>query len=230
MASLSCSPSSQAFRLNPEVTPEHYRLTCRKAFRHCERKAKEVCEGRYITLQRLSNVPEQRPVEESDLSSTGPSHGRVNFQGEMVVECGDGLAPLPLQRESASPQPGESRAESSDEPARTQELLCVPGSTQACLGPGACSGAQACRPDGRGYEPCDCGSGGPTPPTAPEPAPPAEPGGASADAPAAPPAAESTSETSPPAAAPAAPASSAAPPAAAGGAAPPAARPSPAGR
>lgn len=36
---------------------------------------------------------------------------------------------------------------------------CVPGATQACLGPGACQGAQACREDGGGYLPCDCGAG-----------------------------------------------------------------------
>jgi hypothetical protein len=35
--------------------------------------------------------------------------------------------------------------------------LCVPGATQACLGPGACQGAQACRDDATGFLPCDCG-------------------------------------------------------------------------
>src|SRR4051812_16504793 len=37
------------------------------------------------------------------------------------------------------------------------ERVCVPGSTQACLGPGACPGAQACRDDASGFLPCDCG-------------------------------------------------------------------------
>lgn len=35
--------------------------------------------------------------------------------------------------------------------------VCIPGATQACLGPGACQGAQACRDDASGYLPCDCG-------------------------------------------------------------------------
>jgi hypothetical protein len=34
---------------------------------------------------------------------------------------------------------------------------CVRGVTQACLGPGACKGAQNCLPDGSGYDRCDCG-------------------------------------------------------------------------
>jgi len=35
---------------------------------------------------------------------------------------------------------------------------CIPGATQACVGPGGCSGGQVCRPDGTGYGGCDCGS------------------------------------------------------------------------
>jgi hypothetical protein len=34
---------------------------------------------------------------------------------------------------------------------------CVKGVTQACVGPGGCSGGQACLPDGSGFGPCDCG-------------------------------------------------------------------------
>ena len=36
---------------------------------------------------------------------------------------------------------------------------CVPGSTQTCSGPGSCSGAQSCLPNGSGYDSCDCGTG-----------------------------------------------------------------------
>jgi hypothetical protein len=35
---------------------------------------------------------------------------------------------------------------------------CVPGTTQACVGPAACAGGQACLPDGSGFGQCDCGS------------------------------------------------------------------------
>jgi hypothetical protein len=39
-------------------------------------------------------------------------------------------------------------------------LLCVPGQSIACVGPGACQGGQACNADGRSYAPCACGAGG----------------------------------------------------------------------
>jgi choice-of-anchor A domain-containing protein len=40
--------------------------------------------------------------------------------------------------------------------------VCTPNETQLCYGPGACRGAQPCRGDGSGWDPCDCGvdSGG----------------------------------------------------------------------
>jgi hypothetical protein len=37
---------------------------------------------------------------------------------------------------------------------------CIPGVTQACLGPGRCQGAQVCASDGKSFGVCDCGRGG----------------------------------------------------------------------
>ncbi len=42
--------------------------------------------------------------------------------------------------------------------ARVASSACVPGSTQLCHGPAACQGAQACLPDGSGFDRCDCGT------------------------------------------------------------------------
>jgi len=39
--------------------------------------------------------------------------------------------------------------------------VCTPGLSVACVGPGGCSGGQACKSDGSGYEPCNCGSQAP---------------------------------------------------------------------
>ncbi len=37
------------------------------------------------------------------------------------------------------------------------DLVCTPGETNMCLGPGACIGAQVCLADGSTYGDCDCG-------------------------------------------------------------------------
>jgi hypothetical protein len=36
--------------------------------------------------------------------------------------------------------------------------VCAPGTTQACLGPGQCAGAQRCAATGDSWETCDCGA------------------------------------------------------------------------
>lgn len=61
---------------------------------------------------------------------------------------------------SAAPPPAPRPA-----PAPAPKRACVPGSSQACVGPAACAGGQACLPDGSGFGPCDCGA--PTAPAAP---------------------------------------------------------------
>jgi hypothetical protein len=43
-----------------------------------------------------------------------------------------------------------------DDPA-TSTSVCHVGDTRACLGPGACDGAQECMADGSGFKACECG-------------------------------------------------------------------------
>lgn len=39
-------------------------------------------------------------------------------------------------------------------------IVCVPGTTQPCVGPGSCPGAQSCGATGTGWSVCDCGTAG----------------------------------------------------------------------
>jgi hypothetical protein len=75
----------------------------------------------------------------------------------VIVWCrrrGASLDSEPSLLESAPPT---AKTESST-PAKTTEpsVLCAPGSTQACVGVGACQGGQACLSDGSGFGPCEC--------------------------------------------------------------------------
>jgi hypothetical protein len=63
--------------------------------------------------------------------------------------------PQLVDRSSGTPVPVTSAPKpTAPAPART----CVPGVTQACVGPAACAGGQACLPDGSGFTQCDCGA------------------------------------------------------------------------
>jgi hypothetical protein len=58
-----------------------------------------------------------------------------------------------------SPEPDTDATNS--RPEQRPELrgpMCVPGTTRACVGPGACQGGQACQAGGANYGPCDCGT------------------------------------------------------------------------
>jgi hypothetical protein len=166
LSATGCASSGQAMRLNPEQTPEQYRISCQESQARCRRKAKEVCDGDYLVLEQRSNRPEQPPVSSSNLSSTGPTLGYVDWRGEMTVQCGAQPPRLRLRRATPSPAAGANPAPApaGTTPSAIPERLCVPGATQACLGPGACSGAQACLKDASGYGPCDCGAGASAPP------------------------------------------------------------------
>lgn len=59
------------------------------------------------------------------------------------------------QREVWTPPPSAQASEPTG-PAPAPARICTPGSTQQCVGAGACSGGQACVADGSGWSPCDC--------------------------------------------------------------------------
>lgn len=175
-----CAAGSHAFRLNPEQEPEQYRVTCQKRFHFCELEAREQCGGEYHELSRLSNRPEQTLARDSDVSSTGPAKGQANWEGELTVECGRSVPPLRLERSDSAASglavaPSAAPLSPQAPTATPGERACVPGVTQACLGPGACKGAQACLETGQGFGPCDCGSPAVVAPQSPSPSPPSAP-------------------------------------------------------
>jgi hypothetical protein len=81
-------------------------------------------------------------------------------------------APEPAPAASAAVPPGSAspQASAAARPAPAPARACVPGTTQVCVGPGACSGGQGCLADGSGFSACDCGSTpGAAAPAAPAP-------------------------------------------------------------
>jgi hypothetical protein len=177
---LGCS-GAQAYRLNPGATPEQFRIVCSQSFVSCRLEAKQLCGDEFRVVEESSNKPPAKPVESSGVSSTAPSQGVVNWRGEWVVRCGRQLPPVRLVRPvSPAAKPAPTAAAIAPAPAAIDPApssaqgparVCVPGVTQACLGPGACSGAQACLPSGDGFGVCDCGTTNPSGAVGPGPSP-----------------------------------------------------------
>jgi hypothetical protein len=116
-----------------------WRLACRLPMDSCVLELEKICpDKRYKVLR-----------GESRLEYIGVDPGPTEIRkSELTFVCG---AP----KSAAS-------SEASAAPAPPSRPPCVPGSTQACTGVGACAGGQVCRPDGAGFGPCECGTASPT--------------------------------------------------------------------
>ncbi len=147
-----CSRQAHVVRLpTDEPGVEVYSISCRGVAAQCREKADELCTTGYEVL-RSSGVSTEPPRVSSAPGprSTGSRSQRPDWSGELVIACGS-AAPAPA-RDAATAPPAPPA------PALAPDQLCIPGTTQLCLGPAACRGAQACLADGRGYGVCDCGS------------------------------------------------------------------------
>lgn len=132
-----------------------YRVVCKGALTECLKVAEDVCRGGPY------DVVTARDERVRYGSEYGSNQGETRAS-EAHVRCTSELRPLlfgggnrPATAElPAAPLTGGGAARQAAPPVRA----CVPGATQACTGPGACAGGQACLPDGSAYGPCDCGT------------------------------------------------------------------------
>jgi hypothetical protein len=130
-----------------------YSLSCKGPLSDCLRHAEHLCHDEGYT------VTEARDVHQLLGAETGQS--RVLIQkSDATVYCGDAPHPtIRLQREPTSPAPAPvpTPALAPAAPVKAPTSACIPGATQACVGPAGCSGGQTCAADGAHFEACDCG-------------------------------------------------------------------------
>ncbi len=128
-----------------------YKIDCEDTLANCTRQVKQFCsdKGGYKVLQ----------GDEKNALVGVPGHQKGYLVSRLVFMCADEAPPTPLKLPPrASTEPAPSPAPSV---AAAPERVCVPGSTQHCIGPGACEGGQACLAGGEGYGPCECAPAAP---------------------------------------------------------------------
>ncbi|MES1172422.1 MAG: hypothetical protein ABUL77_04220 [Bacteroidota bacterium] len=144
--SLSNAPSEER---RPDGT---FHLKCKTSLPRCLDRAEELCHGtRYKVL------------------SADDHHDYMGGQGSMtehevraseaVFRCGARGRMLWGKDEPALAVAGDAGAAASPgaPPSAAKTPVCIPGSTQTCVGAAACPGGQTCLPDGSGFSSCDCG-------------------------------------------------------------------------
>jgi hypothetical protein len=115
-----------------------WQFTCKLSMDECVRHVEQVCSDKRYRILAGNSQNIVRDV---------PPGTREYHTSDLTVTCGDEGAPSP---EGAGPTLAR--------PAASAGPVCVAGTTQACVGTAGCAGGQACRPDGTGYGPCDCGT------------------------------------------------------------------------
>lgn len=129
-----------------------YHLKCSKTLQVCLGEAENLCkQSSFVVLRAYderdykgrSDVPEAVPASEA-LIACGPRRGWGNLE-QVRSE------PLAKACEKTTSEPPAAP--------KAPPGVCTPGASQACVGPGGCTGGQACLPDGSALGPCDCGGG-----------------------------------------------------------------------
>lgn len=145
LAALSCS-GAQEKRLQDGA----WHIRCGESMSRCTNRADVLCGDRGYHV--LGGGTQGAMLG-------GPSGYQTRVESsELIVRCG--VAPAGEEE----PEEVSSERAGAPDPAPSRDLLCIPGSAQACVGPGGCAGGQACLADGSGYAACDCGSTQPAPP------------------------------------------------------------------
>ena len=146
-----------------------YRIDCRQPLERCLGSLEEVCSQGYEILRAREQKRFYGPNEINEPSLTSYAVARCTSPTSLFGHSdkgGGNQAESPTSRSVAG-------APASAEPIERKN--CVPGASQACVGPGGCRGGQRCLHDGSAFAECDCG--GPpsiSPPPSPAPPTPAE--------------------------------------------------------
>jgi hypothetical protein len=146
VAPLACSRGGESPAKQPDGS---YRLSCTGALSDCLQRAERLCRDQgYV-------VAEARDVMELLGHESGESQVPIR-KSDAIIYCNDGRPRERPMIEVKRDTPVTTLTPAAPPPAPAA-LACVPGTTQACVGPGGCSGGQACASDGSRYEVCDCG-------------------------------------------------------------------------
>ncbi|HWP04482.1 MAG TPA: hypothetical protein VNN72_02010 [Polyangiaceae bacterium] len=153
-------------------------LTCRHTLPQCLSHVDDVCKGASYEILYATDTQKVYGSPSSNEVESRTSQAVVHCLGVHQEPMGEAVAGQSLiaaaavASASASAKPGAAPAASgavaltgAPRPASAPPIAegpavrtCVPGATQACVGPAACSGGQSCLPDGSGFGACDCGT------------------------------------------------------------------------
>jgi hypothetical protein len=147
MALPACSSTPGAPVKQPDGS---YALFCKGPLSACLRHAERLCKDEGYT------VAEARDVRELLGHESGQSQVMIE-KSDATIYCGAHTSRAPIRLTREAEPPSETVVSAAPPPAPKPAPACVPGASQACVGPAGCTGGQTCAQDGTHFEACDCG-------------------------------------------------------------------------
>jgi chemotaxis response regulator CheB len=118
-----------------------------------------VCKGSAYVVFGGWDEPTTAGIDQNQIEShRSQVHFRCATPQELAKNLSEAPAAAKVAPAQANPPPAVTAQAPPPAPTVAPARVCVPGSSQACVGVAACAGGQACLPDGSGFGPCDCGS------------------------------------------------------------------------
>lgn len=139
-----------------------YDVSCKGPLSDCLKQAERVCRDEGYTVAAARDVRELLGGETGKSQIAVQKSDATFYCGRLPTAIERPMIELKRERPLESSTPKEAPAVPAPVPPPPPPRACVPGATQSCIGPGGCSGGQACAEDGTHFQPCDCGN--PPPP------------------------------------------------------------------
>jgi hypothetical protein len=169
LVTVGCAKPDVEIRALPNGTRQ---LTCRHTLPQCLSHVDDVCKGASYEILYATDTQKVYGSPSSNEVESRTSQAVVHCLGQHQEPMGEAVAGQSLiaaaavASASASAKPSTAPVASGAATAAARPAvapapaarICVPGSTQSCVGPAACSGGQSCLPDGSGFGACDCGA------------------------------------------------------------------------
>ena len=128
-----------------EISNGKLRIQCPSVLAECMEEAEAHCLSR-------GGIQVVSTREKNELYGVeGNKEGTL--VSEVIFYCGDDAPRPPIK---LPPRPVASVEDTSGESAQSERRICIAGSTQRCIGPGACVGGQTCNDGGTAWGPCLC--------------------------------------------------------------------------
>lgn len=140
-----------------------YQIACKAPLSDCLHQAERTCQEQGYTVTAARDVFERLGAETGQSTVVMQKSDATFYCGKLATSSERPMIELKRERplEGSTPKPEAAPAPSVAPPPPPR--TCVPGATQSCIGPGGCSGGQACADDGTHFYPCDCGNPPPPP-------------------------------------------------------------------